>query len=1181
MAQIIANRYQIDELIGRGGMGDVYSGIDLQTGQPVAIKCLHSDIVERSPDSVERFRREGEALRQLNHPNIVQVLATAQEGDKHYIVMEKVSGGTLADLLRTQTHLPLSRVLSIALELGDALARAHHLRIIHRDIKPSNVLLAEDGTPRLSDFGVAQTGDSNLTEVGAAIGTFAYLSPEACRGEKIDVRTDIWSFGVLLYELLAGRRPFEVAQPVAIITEILTKPIPDIEQYRQDLPVALVDLIYRMLEKNRDARIPRMRMVGAELEAIIDGLDTHIRPPIAIDEETTPLSRFATETTSPPTFTPSRGSTANNLPAYTTPFVGREQELKELDRLFSDSNNRLLTLTGPGGIGKTRVAVAAAERQLERFFHGVFYIPLAPISAPDLIVTAIAEHISFTFGGTSDPTTELLNFLREKSMLLLMDNFEHLIDSAEIVTDILQAAPEVRILVISRERLRVRGEYLLEMHGMIMPAVDETPELIASYPAVKLFQQVTSRITPEFTIDDETAPLVARIIQLVAGMPLGIELAAAWLEVLPIEEVVAEIEASLDFLETDLRDVPERHRSLRAVFDSSWNLMTENERDVFMQLSVFRGGFTREAAQKVTGASLRHLTTLVNQSLLKRAADGRYTPHILLRQYAEEIFASFADKLYATRKAHAACYAEFMQQQAQDFNSKYEKKAAEAIEVEIENVRAAWHWSVENGEWEPLETLLHPLYLFYTVRSLQIEGLTNFRLLADKLQTQPDHPLYWRARVRQSQLSSRLGDHSITEQYVPQALTFFRRTENHVEICMALNVLCYLDMMQGRYEDAYQHGCEALETARTINHKEQLLLSMGNLGYVEYLLGRFADATKTYEEFNHISEERGSPISLAYGTNNLGEILHASGDTEGAKQLYERAYEIFRSFKHRRGMAFTLNNLGGIYFVTGETAEAKRRYEESYELNKKIGDRSGTAHSLSALGNIAMWSKNPTEAQNYYQQSLDIRREIGDKRGIADSLSDLAGAAVANGDMALAERYHEESLQIRQQIGDRYGAARSIIGAGMAMIAMGEYQTANTHLQKALNIADEIDNDFVRSWALGALGEVAFQTGDHKLAEQRFRQSLQIARDRKLTTIALFDTVGMASLLSVQGEQVRALELATYVYENSDELNRLIVDRTVGLINDLKTQLPAAISDAAQDAGRTLVLESIMDSLLR
>ncbi len=1179
MAQIIANRYQIQALIGRGGMGDVYSGIDLQTKAAVAIKCLHPDIVERSPDSVERFRREGEALRQLDHPNIVKVLATSKEEGKHFIVMEKVSGGTLAELMRQQGPLPLQQTLAIALELADALTRAHHLRIIHRDIKPSNVLMADDGTPRLSDFGVAQTGDSNLTEVGATVGTFAYLSPEACRGDTIDVRTDIWSFGVLLYEMLAGQRPFEASQPAAVITEILTKPVPELELFRSDLPVALVDLIGRTLEKNREARIPRMRMVGAELEAIIDGLDTHIRPAFLTDEDTTPMSRFGTQTSATPTFTPSGSAGANNLPAHTTPFVGREQELETLDELFNDETIRMLTLTGPGGVGKTRVAVTAAERQLNRFFNGVFYVPLAPVSDAGFIITTIAEHVKFSFGGTADPKTELLNFLREKSMLLILDNFEHLIDSAQIVTDILQAAPHVRILVISRERLRLRGEYLLEMQGMLIPSADETPELIADYPAVQLFQQVAQRITPDFPIDERTAPLVARIIQLVAGMPLGIELAAAWLEMLPIEEVVNEIETSLDFLETDLRDVPERHRSLRAVFESSWNLMTENERTIFMKLSVFRGGFTREAVQKVTEASLRNLTTLVNKSLLNRAADGRYTPHVLLRQYAEELFADYDAELYATRKAHAECYAEFMQQQAEHFNSKHEKKAADAIEIEIENIRTAWRWSVENAEWGPPDKMLHPLYLHYTVRSLQTEGLSNFSMLAEALYAagQENHDLYWRARSRQAQLSSRLGNHAPTEKYAPLALAYFRQTDHKLEMCFALNVLCYLDMMQSRYEDARQHGAEALEIARVIDDKEQLLLSMGNLGYVEYLLGEFEAATKTYEEFNQISEERGSPISLAYGTNNLGEILHASGDTEGAKQLYERAYDIFRSYKHRRGMAFTLNNLGGIYFVTGEVSEAKRRYEESYELNKKIGDRSGTAHSLSALGNIAMWSKNPTEAQNYYQQSLEIRRDIGDKRSIADSLSDLAGSALAIGDIPLAEKYHEESLSIRREIGDRYGSARSLVGAGMALIGMGNPSAATDYLQEALTIADDIDNDFIRSWALGGLGEVAFQKGDTEAATQHFHRSLTIARDRKLMTMALFAIVGIAQMLS---DKVRALELTTYVYQNGDELNRLVHDRTAGLIETLKADLPHSVVAVAESNAQQLVLENIIEELL-
>jgi serine/threonine protein kinase len=280
---LIGDRFQIDDrerdLIGRGGMGDVYRGTDLQTGQAVAIKALRPEVVSSDPDALARFLREGEALRQLNHPNIVQMVAASQEADgieapgRHYLVMEYVWGGSLRDLLDHEGQLSVERTLEIALEVADALTRAHHLGILHRDLKPSNVLLAEDGTPRLTDFGCAHLAASpRLTQTGTVLGTVLYLSPEACRGEELDARADIWAFGVMLYEMLVGEPPFAGGTFPAVFAAILSQPVPDLAQGRPDVPDALAGLVYRMLEKDRAARIPRVRLVGAELEDILEAI---------------------------------------------------------------------------------------------------------------------------------------------------------------------------------------------------------------------------------------------------------------------------------------------------------------------------------------------------------------------------------------------------------------------------------------------------------------------------------------------------------------------------------------------------------------------------------------------------------------------------------------------------------------------------------------------------------------------------------------------------------------------------------------------------------------------------------------------------------------------------------------------------------------------------------------------
>ncbi|MBI5928920.1 MAG: protein kinase [Chloroflexi bacterium] len=295
--RIIGGRYEILDAIGQGGMGAVFRGRDTQTGETVAIKSLRPDIVKDDPKLVERFTREGEALRQLNHPSIVKMLAAIEEDNQHYIVMEYVGGKSLKDVLAESGPMPIDRVLHISLDLCDALTRAHRLKIIHRDLKPANVLLASDGTPRLADFGVARLSDKQgHTQTGEVLGTYAYLSPEACHGERLDARTDIWSLGIMLFEMLTGKRPFEEEQLGATLVAIMTKPTPDLAKLRPDAPAGLVHLINEMLVKDPTQRISSVRLVGAELESIIDNIDSGVRHNIAALRVDGPASRFHTPT---------------------------------------------------------------------------------------------------------------------------------------------------------------------------------------------------------------------------------------------------------------------------------------------------------------------------------------------------------------------------------------------------------------------------------------------------------------------------------------------------------------------------------------------------------------------------------------------------------------------------------------------------------------------------------------------------------------------------------------------------------------------------------------------------------------------------------------------------------------------------------------------------------------------
>ena len=406
--------------------------------------------------------------------------------------------------------------------------------------------------------------------------------------------------------------------------------------------------------------------------------------------------------------------TRHNLPIQPNPFIGRQRELAEIARLLADPSLRLLTILAPGGMGKTRLSLAAAERQLRHFKDGVFFVPLAPLGSPHDIVTTIAEHIGFVFFGENPPAQQLVNFLKDREMLLVLDNFEHLLDGAELVNAIIQSTPDIKIIVTSRERLNLSGETVYSLRGLEFPTW-ETPDDALEYDAVKLFMQSANRVRADFELHTDDLDFLARICRLTAGMPLGIELAAGWVDVLSLEQIAREIQRGIDILETDMRDLPERHRSLRATFEQTWRRLTSDEQAIFARLSVFRGGFTLESAEAVASANLRHLRKLAQKSLIQIETNERYALHELLRQFGEGKLTA-TDELPDIQAKHAQYFADFMATCQRDSKSEKHMEAFHLIEAEFENVRVAWQYFVKTGAWEQLPKFLHSLFFYADLR---------------------------------------------------------------------------------------------------------------------------------------------------------------------------------------------------------------------------------------------------------------------------------------------------------------------------------------------------------------------------------------------------------------------------------------------------------------------------------
>ena len=425
-----------------------------------------------------------------------------------------------------------------------------------------------------------------------------------------------------------------------------------------------------------------------------------------------------------------------NLPPERTPFVGREDEITEIKQQLGKTH--LLSLVGPGGIGKTRLAVKAAGDVIGNFEEGVFFVPLAPIRSVKEIVQTIAEALKFPIATHEDPKIQLLRYLQKRELLLIMDNFEHLLDGVGIINEILQTAPAVKILATSRERLNLQSETVLHVVGMAFPAQSDSKDTL-SYDSVTLFLQSAKKVRPGFDPSPSEMEQMITICQSVAGMPLAIELAAAWLHILNVDEIATELVKDLDILSTEVRDAPARHRSIRAVFDHSWSLLDQDEREIFVRLSIFRGGFTREAAQQVTGATLQQLAGLVDKSFLSHdPGSGRLEVHELLRQYAEEHLEKTPEASLSAHEAHAAYYAEFMEQRWEYLKGSKQMGALAEIEADMENVRAAWRYYLDQTNTPQIWKLIYGLWHYHWVRSWNHAGTELFAEAVRTLQDVDD-----------------------------------------------------------------------------------------------------------------------------------------------------------------------------------------------------------------------------------------------------------------------------------------------------------------------------------------------------------------------------------------------------------------------------------------------------------
>ena len=686
---------------------------------------------------------------------------------------------------------------------------------------------------------------------------------------------------------------------------------------------------------------------------------------------------------------------ASNLPHYTTSFFGRQQELTDIADRITDPGCRLLTILAPGGMGKSRLAIAAAKEQLDQFSDGVIFVPLAPVAPPkpgtaiNPLVGAIADALDLSFHGQETPEQQIFNHLRSRKLLIVLDNFEHLLPVVTFVSDLLSQGPDIKVLVTSRERLRLQEEWLFTLHGLAWPTDSNSPQDGAKFDAVQLFTQRAQQVRSSFALAEEYSAIV-RICQLVEGMPLGLELAAAWVFQLSCGEIADEIEAEIDFLATEMHNVPDRHRSIRSVFSYSWARLSPAEQNVLQKLSVFRGGFDRAAARAVAGASLPNLASLASKSLLTLADNGRYTIHELLRQFAAAKLADDGPLEQETMAAHAHHFLTFLRDQESRIQSAEGPAALAAMNGEIDNIRVAIQTALDID----LGLFTRPVaYSLSVMDRNAVESETILSLIVGRLK-------------------KAYGQQPQSENENSQI--------KRLQVAHFLTSLGLKQLNLNRLQEAEDSAKDALMWTASLPGKEALVIKaecLSLMTFIQYGRNEYPAALASASAEAALRLEMGDATGYANSQHRCELISLQIGDYGAAREYLEAALNAWG--ENRLGASGYWNERAKLATIEGELLEADAFLQRSVAQLTDLGNTYSLSYIWREWGNVARLRGRYAEAKAYGWKSIAMAEKLHnvDARILCDWF--FGNVAVDEGNYELALRYFEAHTRrgpLRQEL---------------------------------------------------------------------------------------------------------------------------------------------------------------------
>jgi predicted ATPase len=1016
-------------------VGTVYRAIDQRLGHTVAVKQIW-----RSEDSLRAaFEREAQLLAGLRHRALPKVTDTFIEPAGHFLVMEYVPGDDLSvQMLRQQEPLPVADLLRWADQLLDVLTYLHRQDppVIHRDIKPHNLKLNHQGDIILLDFGLAKGMPRCATAERSIDGyTLSYASPEQLRGGSTDARSDLYGLGATLYDLLTAVKPVDARRRLAAVAAGGPDPLQPLHTLNPVVPSALADIVHLALALAPEDRFADAASMRLALHAA-GGETTEV---LALTESHRP------------------GSPPNNLPAQLTSFVGREEEVAAVQQFLRSDDIRLVTLTGPGGIGKTRLALSVAARCLAHCRDGVFFVSLAPIREAHLVLPTVAQTLGLRDAFSTSILQNLQAHIQKKSMLLVLDNFEQVVAAAPLVSDLLTACPHLRILVTSREVLHVRGEQEFPLPALGVP--DQTPlppldELI-QIEAIKLFVQRAQAVKPGFGLSNTNAAAVVEICNQLEGLPLAIELAAAYCKFLSPQDILARLVDRLGFLRSGTRDLPDRQRTLRASIAWSYDLLSVDEQALFRRLSMMSGSFTLDAAEALclrTGLVdmlvIEGIASLIDKSLLRPLESPETEPRFLMlqiiREFGLERLAAEGEEA-AVRAAHAAYYYALVQEARSHLWGAMLTEWVARLNRELNNLRAALstYLAQEDGAERAL-WMAGLLWRFWEIRGYISEGRT---WLDRALERRAQVPLsqQWIALHGAGNLASVQAEYAVAKQHYQDSLHVLQsllasaqdaseRQQIQHGLANTFVNLGNLALVIGMGEEAALYTQEAFALHQQANSKIGLALATNNLARVKQWQGEYKEAERMSRESLDRYRELGDARGIGWNLERLGNLARECGDPEQAARFYAEAQTLFEDLTNQADLVFLYFDLGELARQQGEDEQAEAHYQASLKIAQELMNKREMANLFDRLAILACGGGRFAQAETLCDQSLSLHQDVGNLLGQSEALQTRGQIAQAQQQISLAAARYVESLKLRVQLGHRRGIADSL--AAMAAIAL-------------------------------------------------------------------------------------------------------------------------------------------------